>query len=476
MTSITSPRGTLSNRSRSTAQLSLNCAFVSRVKELSWCILIFAPSLLVPNVLAAETEHWERPVQFGLVTYFSMHHRGSELGDSIKPAPEDRTQYLDAFQELGITTIRDATINWAEVQPKQADSYDFGYLDDLNRKTSERGIAILALAYFFPPWATVGEDRPWKYPGDGRYNLPMRKYEPEFRKFIRAAVGRYCGCRPESLSLRIPVRQVVFMNETEGYGGEFLSANEYAHWLRIFSEEVRNLDPELKIVAPALAAPGSWQKDFHRGEFLEQLLNSSELKGPGWPYFDIVDYHPYPSAYGTAQPDLFAIDAATSYVRSVLAAHHLDMPLWITELGDNSSDEVEQADRVVQYAIHAASLGVERVYIFGMADYGKDHWGIMRDTPSGMAPVRKPSFVAYKTLLSKMVDHVRVDFLGPGRYCIFRKGKPNLYVVWETAQSPSTLYFLHGELTVTDLTGNTRTVDSGQFKLSVHPQLVESKY
>jgi hypothetical protein len=452
-------------------------SWAAEFKKLRWCFVTCVAALLVANVFGREPELWERPVEFGLVTYLSLRHTGTELGNSIKPTSSDRTHCFDAFHELGVTTVRDAIINWAEVQPERGGPYDFGYLDDLMRKASEHQIDVLGLAYFFPPWATVGEDHPWNFPNDGRYKLPMRKYEPEFREFVRASVGRYCGCRPESLSLKIPVRQFVFMNETEGYGGEFLSPDEYAHWLRIFSEEVRAIDPRIKVVAPALAAPGGWHRNYHQGEFLDRLLDSKELTGPGWPYFDIVDYHPYPSAYGSAQPDLFAIDAATSYVRGTLARHGLRMPLWITELGDNSSDETIQADRIVEYAIHAASVGVERVYIFGMADYGgKNHWGLLQDTPSGQPLVRKRSFVAYKTLLSKISDNQRVDFLGPGRYRVFRKGEPNVYVLWAAGESTSAPYFLHGQLRVTDLTGQTRSMDAAQFKLDVHPVLVESDF
>ena len=432
---------------------------------------------LAASVFGKEPEFWERRVEFGLVTYLSLRHSGTELGDSIKPSAEDRTRYLDAFRELGVTTVRDAIVNWAEVQPERGGPYDFGYLDDLVRKASERGIDVLGLAYFFPPWATVGEDCPWNFPNDGRYKLPLRKHEADFRKFVHVSVGRYCGCAPESLSLKAPVRQFVFMNETEGYGGEFLAPDEYAHWLRVFSEEVRAIDPKIRVVAPALAAPGGWHGNYLQGEFLDRLLDSAELRGPGWPYFDIVDYHPYPAAYGAAQADLFAIDAATSYVRGTLARHGLRMPLWITELGDNSSDEITQADRIVEYAIHAASLGVERVYIFGMADYGsKNHWGLLQDTPSGQPPVRKASFIAYKTLLSKISDNQRVDFLGPGRYRVFRKGQSDVYVLWAAAESTSAPYFLHGQLRVTDLTGYTQTMDARDVKLQLHPRLVESEF
>ena len=428
--------------------------------------------LLSSGVFGAEVEPWERPVKFGLDTYLALRHLGTELGSSIKPTSSDRTNYLDAAQELGVTVIRDDLLSWDEIQPEKDGPYDFSFLDDLVRKSSARGIDVLSMVYFLPPWATVGENHPWSYPHDPRYKLPMRKSEASFRRFLHAAVERYCGCGPASLVLKIPVRSYVFMNEPEGYANEILTPDEYAHWLRIFSEEIRAVDPGIRVVAPALAAPGAWDGNYLRGQFLDRLLDSKELRGPGWPYFDVVDYHPYPVGYGP-EHDLYGIDVATSYVRGVLARHGLSMPLWITELGDNSTDEAVQADHVVEYAIHAATQGVERVYIFGMADYGKERWGLLEDTPSEQPPVRKPSFVAYKTLLAKISDNQRVEFLGPGRYCVFRNGKPPVYVLWSTGETASVQYFLRGALSVTDLTGHTKIIEAEHLALDKHPILVE---
>ena len=116
--------------------------------------------MVATSLLAAEPDPWERPVQFGLVTYLSMLYNGTELGKSIKPSSTDRTLYLDAVRELGVSTIRETIVNWAEIQPERNGRYDFSFVDDLTRKASERGIEMVGLAYYFPPWATIEEDRP----------------------------------------------------------------------------------------------------------------------------------------------------------------------------------------------------------------------------------------------------------------------------------------------------------------------------
>jgi hypothetical protein len=273
------------------------------------------------------------------------------------------------------------------------------------------------------------------------------------------------------------VREWLFMNEPEGYAGMYLNADEYAHWLKIFYEQIKSVDPGAKVVAPALAVPGIWDQNKLLGKFLDDLLSSKELKGPNYPYIDVVDFHPYPGFMGPPKPDLYGINIGYNYVRDVLAAHNLNLPLWVTEIGDNSGDLTRQADNEVKYVIHAASVGVDRVYVLGLWDFGVefyDHpWGLLEDTPSGQIPVRKPSFIAYQTLLHKIADNRGVEFLGPGRYRVRRAKEKPVYVLWaqgEYSQPPS---FLHGRLRVTDLQNHEQEIDRGNLKLSEHPVLVE---
>ncbi len=444
-----------------------------------WCIG-FAAFHFSLALLWCQTSPPDRHVEFGIDSYLGLHHLGTEMSTSIKPTSVDRTNYLDAVRDLGVSTVRDNVFSWSEIQPTRTSAYDFSDTDDFARKASERGLDVLSMFYFFPPWATVDEDRPWTFPtpDDGRYKLPLRKYEGEFKQVVRATVERYCGCQPGSLPLPKPIRHFVFMNEAEGYAGQFLNADEYAHWLRIFYEQVKSVDPAAQVVAPALTAPGSWNKDLWLGKFLEDMLASQELQGPHYPYFDILDFHPYPLAYGPPHPNIYAINIAASYLRDVQRKYQLNLPMWITEIGDNSADPILQADRDVKYAVQSASVGVARVYIFGLWDYQHNEWGrwgLLEDSQSGTIPVRKPSFVAYHTLLRKITDNQGIDFLAPGCFRVFKPSGPPLYVLWAEGDHTGTPEFLHGRLRVTDLRGRETEMDTKELKLDSHPVLVETE-
>lgn len=422
-------------------------------------------------------------VQFGVDTYLGIYHLGTELGSDIKPAAVDRTNYLNAARALGISTIREDIGPWAEIQPREGGGYHFQVIDDIVRKASQRGLDILALVYFFPPWATVGENRPWSFAHgqglDGRYQLPLRKNEGEFKEFVRALVSRYCACQPDSLQLKKPVREWLFMNEPNGYGRQFLDPNQYAYWLKIFYKQIKSIDPGATVVAPAIADPGVWRNSRLSGEFVKRLLSSKELQGPHYPYFDVLDFHPYPRGMGTPnQPNLYGANVSYAFLREVMLEHKLNLPMWVTEIGDDSTDLTLQADRIVKYVVQAAASGVDRVYVLGLWDFNKklNHghaWGLLAEAPSGQAPVPKPSFVAYQTLVHAISNNRGIYFLGPGRYQALLDSGKTLYILWSAGECSPAPTFLHGRIKVTNLQDQTREINAAELKLTEHPVLVQ---
>lgn len=413
-----------------------------------------------------------QPVQFGMNSFLGNLQHSELRAPTTKTSPQDRTNYLNAVRDLGITTIRETFMNWAEIEPERGKGYRFGPFDDIARKASDRGIEIVALAFPFPPWATgVQETQRGDYVFLG--DLPKPAYEADFRRFVQTTVSRYCGCTADSIPLKIPIRQWIFFNEPDV---THANPDVYAHWLRIFYETVKSVDPHAKVIAPAIGTAGialATKTDTISPTFLTKLLNSPELKGPHYPYFDILGFHCYPESYGQTT-GLYALNAAYGYVRAMLRAHKLNMEIRLTETGDNSADPNLQAENDIKILIHTASVGVSQVYLQGLWDFTPpDLWGVLKNSPSGKVPVRKPSFYALQTFIRKIGPNRGVEFLGPGRYRVLLPEKKSLYILWAEGANRSTPSFLRGRLVVTTLNGKEATICAGNLKLTQQPVFVE---
>lgn len=420
---------------------------------------------------AHEPETPERGVQFGINSFLGNLGHSELRGPVLKTTPTDRTNYLDAVQALGVKSIRETFLDWADIQLTPGGRYLLAAFDDLARKASERGIEIEALCYPFPDWAT---GQPQALPGKKFVfmgDLPKREYERSFRQFVRMMVSRY-GPGPGSLGLRVPIRHWIFFNEPDIC---HLQARSYARWLKIFYEEVKSVDPAARVVAPALASPGVELSGDSRSRaaFLDHVLTAAELQGPRYPYFDVFDFHNYPILYGI-QPNVYALNAAYGYVTKVLRQHHLELPIWLDETGDNSKNFNLQAERVVKYLVHAASLGFARINLHGLWDfYPPELWGVLENTPSGEIPVRKPSFYAFQALVSRVGQNRGIQFLGPGRYKALRPAAEPVYVLWADGANSAAPCFLKGRLRVTDLRNRTTVADAANLRLSAKPIFVE---
>jgi hypothetical protein len=231
-----------------------------------------------------EPENKRRSVKFGTVSYLTNLWY-SEITPSAKPTAQDRTNYLDAVRDLGVTGLRDTIMNWTEIEPVRGGAYQFDAYDDFVRKASDRGIELIALAYPVPPWAAADSNDLLTgliLEGDPRGKPPLRKYEPEFKKFVRAVVGRYCGCANESLQVKLPIKHWLFMNEAGLPATKDWTPDELAHWLKIFYEEVKAVDPSAKIMAAGFLSPGVQFPPTPnlQASYLEQFFRSKELQGP----------------------------------------------------------------------------------------------------------------------------------------------------------------------------------------------------
>lgn len=433
----------------------------------------FLRGLLVTGlfITVAQTGIGAEPpgVRFGIDSFLgNIAH--SEVGSAdVKPTPEDRTHYMDAMRDLGATTIRE-TWSWAEIEPEQGKGYQFEVFDDLAQKASERNIEIMAVVYPVPCWASGTTPAP-AGEGKGMLELPQRKFEADFRRFVRTVVTRYCGYsgqHPASLRLERPIRAWILSNELDIAGAKAnTSPDDYAFWLKAFYEEVKAVDSGAKVVTLGLAQPIN-------DHYLPNVLASKNLQGPGYPYFDIVAYHKYllaPKADAAASlPEMNDIQAV---VRRRLDEHKINADLWITETGSCNFDFQAQCDINMMGVVHAASTGVRRVYLHGLWDMIGYGGGVLEKTPSGQVPVRKPLFVAYQTLLRMIGQNEGVQFLGAGRYRALLPGNKSVYIVWTMDPAKDKLDFLKGRIRVTNLQGKQQEINANELVVSSHPVFIE---
>jgi hypothetical protein len=454
---------------------------------------------------AALAADGDRTTEFGTTAFLAFRDPEGTF-PFARSLPADRAIILDELKRIGLTHLREAILQWGEVEPRRGASYDFSLNDDLVRKAGDRGIELLGIFTGLPIWATGGGDGPLDMsPRDPRTFVPKREFEGDFRRFVTAAVRRY-GNTPDRLAgLRLPVRHWEFYNEVDAAWWQ--DPDEYAFWLKAFSEEVKKADPTARVLTAGLASPAvRVAKPPHKHDpgYLERLLDSPNLQGPAYPYFDVVNIHNYPVAYGGVpiagdvlrefkqrnpgldpvgtltgyEPLLASLDLMMAYAKRVMAVHGLALPVWLTEIGDNSqfTGPEEQASRLVKYLLHGASLGFERVYQFCLYDLGLERgqgeWGIVRLPPLGQPPPPKPASTAIATLLAHFRDVRTVTCLGPGLYRVGLDDGSEAFWVWKTANGrPELPRALTGPLRVVDLRGGERRIETSQLDVTGVPQL-----
>jgi len=438
-------------------------------------LLIILVTIYLPgDPLIAQALSNQNPVEFCSTLYLLNISPYSDLNlkNDTRNSPIDRTNYLDAVRDLGVRHIRDEVMSWENIQPTRQSSFQFEVVDDFVIKAAERGISIMALFYWLPAWATVDDEPAEKFPKHGAELLPKRKYENDFRQYIKTVVRRYCGRYPESLDLQFPVKEWVFMNEPE-YSPLNDDIENYAFWLKIFYKEIKDLDPDAVVVAPAISCNRYFEK-----KFLARLLDCEALKGPFYPYFDVCDFHAYPQ-WPSHYPheELWTYDEAFAHVRTVLAEHNITVPIWLTETGYRCADPDKQARQMVKNLVHAATTGVARVYQFGFWDIGHEqgHWGFLENTPSGQVPVRKPYFYAYQTLIRKIGENRSILRLWPGIYEVILRGEQKVYVMWKEGETFDPSSLISGRIRITNLKGREILMSIEDLELSDSPLFIEEQ-
>jgi hypothetical protein len=278
---------------------------------------------------------------------------------------------------------------------------------------------------------------------------PSTAMEPDpalFRSFVRQVVSRYCGCTSASLP-GARIQGYESWNEPNltaerGSGASFFvpaqgrsvtsSAAAMVPLAEIVWDEVKGIDRSATVVSPSatgdLTMNGiGWVNAF--------------LADGGGRYFDVLGYH----FYVNQQPP----EAMLPVIRQItlaLQSHHLNKPIWDTEVGwgGNQTIPAEEGPGYVArtYLLNWAA-GVRRVYWY---QWDNQCWVKLRLTSGALAPPQcndsrqltgiTPAANAYREVDQWMVNASLQQCTSQNDIwtCDLRsqEGKPE-HILWSTA-------------------------------------------
>ncbi len=269
---------------------------------------------------------------------------------------EEMERELDLYQRMGFGWIR-LDIDWHSIEEVRG-NFDWEGPDRVVQAARERGLRVLAMPAYTPPWAATVNGDAHSEPSD----------MADFARFVGQAVDRY---RP------MGVHDWEIWNEPNSslFWLPRPDARRYTQMLELTSREIRQRDPEATIVAGALAPAF----DARNRSQVSPLTYVRRLYAAGAaPHFDVLSVHPYTYPLSPTDP------GSTWFAGFNLRRIHAEMarlgdakPMWITEFGaPTGSDpqavsEVRQAD-ILNGVLEQHPAWVEKVFLYGGRDRGSD--------------------------------------------------------------------------------------------------------
>lgn len=337
---------------------------------------------------------------------------------------------------------------WQTLQPKPGE-WNWDGADKLVANARANHIRIAGIFGFFAPWASA----------DGGTRRGPVKDMQFWRDYVGAAVARY----------RNDIRYWEVWNEFNGsfYQGKD-KPREYADLVVAAHDTAKKIDPEIRI--------GLSVANFDVG-FLDAAIKAGAAG-----HFDYVCVHPYENLGAAMAGGESGFLSMAASLRKMLKdnGQRPDIPLWITEIGQQSAirpdarQDAAQAEALVKAYILSLAQGFQRVFWFearGPAyGHGTDHGIIRQDwTP-------RPACDAMKTMTAALGDEPRylgwlkLDANGYG--FVFQGRGTKVLVAWAPADSASKIKF-GADVRILDLAGKETVLEAGrEFTLSKAPVFV----
>ena len=360
---------------------------------LAAALLVLAVSVGMASVASAAPRKVPRD-------FYGVMYDGALAGAPL----ETQSKQFDLMARSGVESVR-TVISWNGVQPFQGSEFNFKGTDPTVLLAAERGMSVLPVLLFAPPWARVFEGR--------QYSPPRTK---PFQAFLRAAIRRY-GTRgsfwAENPTVpKRPVRDWQIWNEpnleVDGRG-IFWDARRgaasayprgYATLLRASHRTIESTDRAARTVIGGIVGL-SWIE-------LRRLYRYG-IKG----YFDAMAVHVYPQTVDR-------VFGALRRVRNEMKAKGQGrVPLYLTETafpssrgrvrpiaGQRQETKSGMARRLTglfkQATRDRRALGLERVYWYTWSSGYRhptsnfEYAGLLAASKDGLSYKPQPALTAFR--------------------------------------------------------------------------------
>lgn len=405
-------------------------------------MILFALGMMVITTLVyAEDVRLNRPkpVQIGVnfVCFYWTDTRTTALNTNTTIYQPEAI--FQDFRELGVQAYRQfvkADLLWNIIEP-QDDQWNFSGADGVLKNPDFEPIVTLFMMQYAsptPPWT--------KDPAQFQKQLGE-----EAREYLTTVVQRYApyvtywelGNEMNHWRAADPNEQPPTQGTQKRPGGVFprdgYSPRDQGMFLKQAAEVIRQNDPDAKIVMPGV------------GGLDDYVLNTwlaGVIEGGGTEWFDVVNYHYYPSwePYSIMRTKL----------QEALKRYGIDQkPVWLTETGSTASPTLtlrtkypnsptsQAADifrRIIQAYGHGDQLVIWHTYI-GSPDEPNNLWrlyGIRTDDGT-----IQPAYYAFKLLTQELLPFQQVEKLSgdPRKSNVYKITTPAgavKYVVWGNGQ------------------------------------------
>ncbi len=233
---------------------------------------------------------------FGLVTAVTFAAERSPYGVCAHVSRggdhEIAAQQFARMNEAGIGWAR-TDFDWTSVQRSKGGEFDFARFDRTVQLAVDAKITILPILDYDTPWAR-----------------PVIDHLDDWRSYVRAIVTRYKD--------RLRFWEVWNEPDLKQFWRQDPNPAEYTVLLKATYEEIKRIDPELKVLLGGLSGIPF--------EFIEGIY-----KAGGKDCFDIMNVHPY--RYPAA-PEVHSLVDDLDKLRDLMSRYQDSAkPVWITEIG-----------------------------------------------------------------------------------------------------------------------------------------------